>query len=275
MRIIFTALAAGFFLLVYMMLLAGSDPVIRRFSYAPAAWPAGTASVRLVLLTDMHVSGPDMPPARLERIVETINQLNPDMVLLGGDFVSSKKLATKRYSVAEAIDPLARLHAPLGVFAVIGNHDHWGDAGAIRHELVRIGAVVLDNAAVRHGLITIGGVDDDFTGHANVHRVAEAMHALGGIQILLSHSPDIFPAMPGSIGLVLAGHTHCGQISLALIGPIFTASRFGRQYYCGITRSRSQTLIVSAGVGTSLLPVRLGASPDIWVVEVGAVVSRP
>jgi uncharacterized protein len=272
MRFTLAALAAGFLLLLYMTLQASSDPAVHRFRYTPAAWPAGVSSVRLVLLTDTHVSGPDMPPARLRRIVETINRLNPDMVLLGGDFVSSKKLATKRYSAAEAIAPFAALHAPFGVYAVIGNHDHWDDVGAIRRELKRNGVVVLDNTAVRQGPITIGGVDDDFTGHADVRRVAEAMHRLGGIPILLSHSPDIFPATPGSIGLVLAGHTHCGQVSLPFVGPLFTASRFGRQYYCGIARSGNQTLIVSGGVGTSLLPIRLGAPPDLWVVDVGPAV---
>ena len=269
MRLIVTTLAAGLFLLVHMLLLASSAPVIRYAHYAPAHWPAGASTQRLVLLTDSHVSGPDAPPARLVRIVQTINRLRPDVVLLGGDFASTKKLVTRRYSVADAIRPFASLRASSGIVAVLGNHDHWSDPVDVRQNLMRAGVTVLDNDAVRLGNFVFGGVDDDFTGRANVRLVAERMRRLGGTPIMLSHSPDIFPDMPAWIGLALAGHTHCSQIRLPLIGALYTASRYGRRFACGAIHERNQWMIVSAGVGTSLLPLRLGAAPDIWVIDVG------
>ena len=269
MRWAFTILAAGWLLLVHMLLLAANDPVAHHFRYAPSGWPASARPQRLVLLTDIHVSGPDMPPERLMRIVGQINAQKPDIILLGGDFLSARKLATRRYDAETALRPLASLRAPSGVIAVMGNHDHWSDVTAIRTALLRAGVTVLDNQAVRRGNLAIGGVDDDFTGHADVRAVAESMAKLGGVPILLSHSPDIFPVTPSSIGLVLAGHTHCGQISFPFVGPAFTASHYGRRFICGIIREKAQTMIVSAGVGTSLLPLRLGAVPDFWVIDIG------
>ena len=201
------------------------------------------------------------------RIVETINKLRPDIVLLGGDFVSARKLTTQQYDIATALRPLASLRAPAGIIAVLGNHDHWSDATAVNSELSRLKIIVLDNHAVRRGDIAIGGVDDDFTAQADIHAVTRELKSLGGVPILLSHSPGIFPATPSFIGLVLAGHTHCGQISLPIIGPIFTASHHGRRFACGLINSGDQNMIVSAGVGTSILPLRLGAPPDLWVID--------
>ena len=90
-----------------------------------------------------------------------------------------------------------------------------------------------------------------------------------GARILLSHSPDPFPRVPGDVGLMLAGHTHCGQIRLPLIGAVSTMSDYGDRYACGLVRENAKVLIVSAGLGTSILPLRLGAPPDLWLIRVG------
>jgi hypothetical protein len=198
-----------------------------------------------------------------------VNRLGPDIVVLTGDFISNKRPATRHYSLAEAIRPLAALRASSGVVAVLGNHDHWENATIARRELRRAGVIPLDNDALRLGPITLGGVDDDFTHHANVAATVSRMKPLGGVPVLLSHSPDVFPAAPDWIDLVLAGHTHCGQIVLPWLGPIATASRYGRRYVCGLIRDGHRALVVTAGIGTSVLPLRLGARPDLWVIDIG------
>jgi hypothetical protein len=269
MRILTSLILGPFFLLIHMLLLASSDPAVRYLRYVPRLWPAAAPPLRLVLLGDTHVAGPDTPPARLARVIAMVNRLGPDIVLLAGDYISTKGPATRRYSLAEAIRPFAAIGASTGVVAVLGNHDHWANAAVARRELRRAGVIVLDNDALRLGPVTLGGVDDDFTHHADVATTAGRMAALGGVPVLLSHSPDVFPATPGWIGLVLAGHTHCGQIVLPWFGPIATASRYGRRYYCGLTRSGHGTLLVTAGIGTSVLPLRLGARPDLWVIDIG------
>lgn len=142
------------------------------------------------------------------------------------------------------------------------------------------GVRILNNEAMLAGPLIIGGVDDDFTRHANVTGTLTAMDKLSvankGARILLSHSPDIAPQVPikgklGDAALILAGHTHCGQISLPFIGAVSYASRYGDRYACGIIRENGKTIVVGAGLGTSILPLRLGAVPDMWLLTLGPV----
>jgi len=217
----------------------------------------------------VHVAGPDMPPARLERIVGQINRLAPDIVLIAGDLVSDKRTATRRYSHEEAVAPLAALRPRLATLAVLGNHDHWRDSAAARRALARAGIHLLTNDAVQIGPVAIGGLDDDYTGRSDLPATLAALRALKGPKLILSHSPDPFAEPAPDMFLMLAGHTHCGQIAPPLIGPLSTMSRHGRRYACGLVREGGRTLVVSSGLGTSVLPLRLGAVPDMWLVEVG------
>jgi predicted MPP superfamily phosphohydrolase len=246
-----------------------ADPVVREADLALADWPAGAEPVRALLMSDLHVAGPDMPPERLARIVEQANALRPDIVLIAGDFVSDKKASTRSYSFAEAVAPLARLRSQLGTVAVLGNHDHWRNAAEARAALLRIGVRVLDNDAVATGPLAIGGLDDAFTHHQDLGAMLNALRALPGARIVLSHSPDPFPSLPRDVPLMLAGHTHCGQIRLPLLGAVSTMSAYGDRYACGLVRENGRTLIVSAGLGTSILPLRLGAVPDMWMIRLG------
>jgi predicted MPP superfamily phosphohydrolase len=263
-RAVLALAAIGIALVVWMYHVARSDPIIR--SALINAHELSTP-VRLVLVSDIHVAGPDMPPSRVGRIVGEINALKPDIVLIAGDFVSDKKLSTHQYAIEDAIAPLAALKARLAVIAVLGNHDHWRDAGAVRTQLRRVRIQVLDNDAMRVGPVTVGGVDDPFTGYDNLGHAVARMRSMPGPRILLSHSPDVFPHAPPDVILTLAGHTHCGQIRLPFIGALSTMSRYGERYACGRVDEGGRTLIVSAGLGTSLAPLRLGAAPDLWVVD--------
>ena len=246
-----------------------AEPEIRRAAVRLEGWPEGSPAIRALLISDIHVAGPDMPPSRLEAIVETINRLDPDLVLIAGDLISDKGVATRTYSLAEAVAPLAWLKPRLGTFAVLGNHDHWRNAAEARRALEDVRVTLLDNEAMAAGPLALGGLDDAFTGHDDPDSTLAGMRRLTGAKVLLSHSPDPFPELPPDIGLMLAGHTHCGQISLPLVGPVSTMSRHDRRYACGLVRERGKTLIVGAGLGTSLLPLRIGAPPDMWLVELG------
>ncbi|WP_231731137.1 MULTISPECIES: metallophosphoesterase [Sphingomonas] len=261
-------LAAGL-LTAFMVWQATADPVVRRLTLNLPDWPAGTPPMRLVLISDLHVAGPETPPARLARVVGQVNAIHPDLVLIAGDFVTEKRTATKLYGADAAIAPLAALRPKLGTIAVMGNHDHWLNSRDVHAALAKARITVLDNRAVRVGPLAIGGVDDAFTRHADVAGTVAALERIGGVPIVLSHSPDIFPQIPGSVPLTLAGHTHCGQIVLPLFGPVATASRYGERYRCGAVEEGGKRLIVTAGIGTSILPFRLGAPADLWVIEVG------
>jgi hypothetical protein len=269
-RLFLVMVLAGVAVLAFSYATAVSDPVVRTVRVAAPGWPSGAPPLRLLLISDVHVAGPDMPPARLRRIVGRINRLEPDIVLIAGDLVSDKRLATRHYSLDEAVQPLAALRPRLATVAVLGNHDHWRDSGAARRALARAGIRLLSNEAAQVGPVAIGGLDDDFTGRADLPATLAALGKLGGPKLILSHSPDPFPAVGPEVFLMLAGHTHCGQIAPPLIGPVSTMSKHGRRYACGTVREGSRTLIVSAGLGTSVLPLRLGAVPDMWLVEIGA-----
>lgn len=242
------------------------DPVVRRAELRMDDWPAGARPVRIALISDIHVSGPDMPPSRLARIVAQVNALSPDLVLIAGDLVSDKRSATRTYPFAQAVAPIAALRPRLGTFAVLGNHDHWRDTDGARRALDAVGVRVLNNEAVRAGPLSLGGLDDDFVGRADPAATIMAMRRLPGARLLLSHSPDPFAELPRDIGLMVAGHTHCGQIRLPLIGALTSVSRFGDRYECGLIEEEGRRLIVTAGVGTSILPLRLGAVPDLWLI---------
>lgn len=246
-----------------------ADPVVHRTTIALSALPADAPPLTIALISDIHVAGPDMPPSRLAAIVEQVNALRPDLVLIAGDLVSDKRPATRHYSTPEAIAPLARLTPTLATVVVPGNHDHWRDIGAIRAELARVGAVVLANEARGFGPLVVGGLDDDYTGHADLPVTLAAMDRLGGAQILLSHSPDPFPDVPRPL-LMLAGHTHCGQIGYPWGGSPATMSRYGQRYACGLVREDGKALVTTAGLGTSVLPFRLFTRPEIWLIEVRA-----
>ncbi|MDZ3833377.1 MAG: metallophosphoesterase [Sphingopyxis sp.] len=246
------------------------DPVVRTATVAVADWPAGQPPLRVLLLSDTHVAGPDMPPARLARIVGRLNRLKADLVLIAGDLVSEKRLATHIYSAREVVAPLGRLRAPLGVVVAPGNHDHWFDPVALRRELEGQGILVLQNRAVRLGPLIVGGVDDDYSGHDDVPATFAAMAALGpGVPVLLTHSPDVVPGLPRPVAAVFAGHTHCGQIRLPIIGAISYVSRYGDRFACGDMNDQGQRVFVGAGLGTSILPLRYLTPPDVWVVTLG------
>lgn len=263
----------------YMYSVAIRDPVIRRASIAMPDWPQGAPPLKVMLISDVHVAGPDMPPSRLARVVAQINAAKPDLVLFAGDMVSDKAIATHIYGGTEAMAPLAKLTAPLGAVAVMGNHDHWRGLAEMRAGLTKAGVSILENSAERRGPLIIGGVDDDFTRHAKVTQTLIAMAALEASQpaakLILTHSPDIMPELPKAgtlsyVPLLLAGHTHCGQIVLPLFGAVSHVSRYGERYMCGLKREDGKTVVVGAGLGTSILPLRLGAVPDMWLLTLGA-----
>jgi uncharacterized protein len=245
------------------------DPVIRTAEVAMADWPAAAPPIRVLLLSDIHVAGPDMPPERLSRIVDQLNAIKPDLVLIAGDLVSEKRLATHIYAPDEIVAPLKRFAMP--VVIAPGNHDHWYRDGAVITAARDAGLSVLQNEAMRTGPLVIGGIDDDYSRHADVPKALAAMAARGpGPRIILTHSPDIVLSFPNDIAAVFAGHTHCGQALKPWSGePFVEVSKFGPRFRCGRIADGGQTVFVGAGLGTSGLWLRYGAPPDAWLVTLG------
>jgi uncharacterized protein len=258
----------GALLLAWGLLEARSDPVVRRATIAMADWPAGAAPVRVVLISDIHAGTLSVPPDRLRRIVARVNALAPDLVLIAGDSMPGHKAITPA-SATERLAPLAELRARLGVVAVPGNHDHWTELASTRAALEAAGATLLANEAAVYGPLVIGAVDDDYSRHADPERVVAMARRLPGARVILTHSPDIAPGLPADFGLLLAGHTHCGQAVIPWYGPVTSVSKYGDRYRCGIVREGGRVVVVTAGIGTSGPPLRFNARPDLWLLELG------
>lgn len=221
------------------------------------------APLVLAFASDFH-AGPTTHPAMYGRLIDELARVRPDVLLLGGDYVSSN---------AAHVEVLARVFSqcspPLGKYAVLGNHDLWTDHHHITRQLCRAGVEVLVNRHVAlpapFDQVSICGIDDPWSGRADG---TSAFRGAGRVRIFLSHSPDGLQLIRGErFDLGLAGHTHGGQIALPDGRPIVTVGGpLSRRY----TRGRFEIagngpLIVSRGVGCSNLPIRINADPELIV----------
>jgi predicted MPP superfamily phosphohydrolase len=266
---------------------------VTRYRVSPPEWTGGLA-LRVAVLTDLHVCEPWLGLERLQRVVARTNALAPDVVLLLGDYVPSHRMTTfsRQIPHAEWAAVLAGLKAPLGVHAVLGNHDWWEEievqrrrAGPVKAEmaLVEAGIPVYANDALRFekdGLpFWIAGLGDQWAfwpterggGHEGVDDLAGTLAKVrdDAPVILMIHEPDIFPKVPPRVALTVAGHTHGGQVTIAGYAPIIP-SRYGQRYRYGHIVEDGRNLIVSAGLGCSGLPIRFGAPPEIVLITVAS-----
>ena len=248
---------------------ARADPIVRRLSVGLPDWPAGAKPVTIALASDIHMESAAMDGPRLLRIAGQINALRPDLIVLAGDFIEGRD-AAEATRVAPLLAPaLGALKAPLGVVAVLGNHDYWTDGPEVQRILKRAGIVLLRNRAIEVGPLAIVGIDDSVTGHARLKQATAALSTLPGARIAVVHSPGVARAVArrGDIGLLLSGHTHCGQVVLPWLGAIQEVVE--HRYMCGVIREGAMATVVTAGLGTSEMPLRYDAPPDLWLVTLG------
>lgn len=268
-RILAAATVLAMALAAYSLAEARRDPVVRRASVALADWPQGAKPIRVALLSDIHIGSPAMHAGRLARIVDQVDALRPDLILIAGDFIDGDDpRGAARYGGA-MIGSLRRLHAPLGVVAVPGNHDHATGLPTVRAQLKRAGITLLANQAAERGPLAIGGLDDPSTLHDRMPATLAALRRLSGARVMLAHAPDAAAHLPTDVGLLLVGHTHCGQVVLPFWGSIIPMAPYEARYRCGVFREPGRTIVVTAGLGTSIGPFRLNAPPDLWLLTLG------
>ncbi|VAW13584.1 Ser/Thr protein phosphatase family protein [hydrothermal vent metagenome] len=272
------------------------EPLLRlavtRYRFNPPGWPADLR-LKIAVLADIHAIEPWMPASRVAGIAERTNSLGADMVLLLGDFVSTMRVSTGPVAAADWAAALAGLRAPLGVHAILGNHDWWSDAGAQRRRqgpteaanaLEAAGIPVYENDAVRltkdgRGF-WLAGLGDQLAfdnGVVNGHRVFSGVDDLDATLaqvtddapvLLMAHEPDIFPTVPDRVALTLCGHTHGGQVRLFGYSPVVPSS-YGNRFAYGHIVETGRHLLVSGGLGSSIVPLRFGVPPEIVLIELG------
>ncbi|MFD1986574.1 metallophosphoesterase [Mesorhizobium newzealandense] len=263
---------------------------VKRYALTPPHWPAGL-KLRIVALADIHACRPWMTPERIASLVEDANAQQADLIVLLGDYIAGMPLVTGRVTPSQWASALSGLKAPLGVLSILGNHDWWGDGFAqraaagptiARKALETVGIPVLENDVVRlekdgQGVWIAGLADQlallptrDRAGFKGLDDLDGTLAKVSDSSpvILLAHEPDIFPTVPWRVSLTLSGHTHGGQIRLFGYSPV-VPSRFGNRYAYGHVVENDRNLIVSGGLGFSILPVRFGMRPEILSIDLG------
>jgi predicted MPP superfamily phosphohydrolase len=246
--------------------------VVSRSELVLPRWPSRLAGLRVALLSDLHVGSPFWDLQALSRLVERTNAEKPDLVLLAGDYLINGVRGGHFVAPEPVADRLAALEAPLGVFAVLGNHDWWNDGERTRRALAARGITVLEESARRLELagasFYVVGLADQITRASNPRAVLGALPA-DAPTLVLVHEPDVFESFERlglSPTLTLAGHTHGGQVWLPLLGRQVVPSRFGARYAYGHVVEGGRHLFVTSGVGTSIFPIRLLVPPEIAVL---------
>ena len=263
---------------------------VQNWALQPQGWPRGK-TLRLVMVADLHAGWPNMSVARVQRAVDLANAQGGDLILLMGDYRATHRWQTEVVPIEVAAPILAGLAAPMGVYAVLGNHDWWDHirktGGAVgptltERALEAVGIQVLVNRAVQVGGLWLLGLDSqtalqvrgkrrrDWVGKSDI---AGTLAQMTGDEpaVLLAHEPDIFARLPqvdpaARIVLTLSGHTHGGQVRFGPWAPV-VPSQFGARFAYGWVREGTRDLVVSGGLGCSGLPVRFGVPPEITVVD--------
>lgn len=248
-------------LAVYAVVIEPGRLVVREVPLALFDWPAERDGYRIAVLSDLHVGSPHVDLDKLAQVVAETNALKPDLIVLAGDYVIDGVIGGGKVDMHEIARVLAGLSAPEGVYAVLGNHDNWNDPAHITHELEANGIPVLEARKVKlKAGVWLVGIPDCYT---RPYQLDRALEGVTGPTIALTHSPDIFPQVPSTVALTIAGHTHGGQVYVPLLGRPVVPSRFGERYAMGVVQENGHTLFVSAGIGTSILPVRFLTPPEI------------
>ncbi|MDB5542378.1 MAG: ykuE [Devosia sp.] len=268
-------------------------PRITRYALTPRSWTPGLA-LRVAVIADIHACEPWMSSERIDGICTQAQELEADLILLLGDYVTGMNLVTGPVHSSAWAAALGKLHAPLGVHAILGNHDYWEDrayqldqsATPFALKALRdAGIATYINEVVRlekdgHGFWLVGLADQmallpgSRYGRTRMAGLDDLDATLAAVTddapvLLMAHEPDIFPSVGERVGLTLSGHTHGGQINLFGWRPS-AASIGSRRYPAGYYNVDGRELIVSRGLGCSIVPMRVGSWPEVLLLELGA-----
>jgi predicted MPP superfamily phosphohydrolase len=245
--------------------------LVQRHALTLPGWPRFSRPLRIAFLSDFHLGSHTGDVARFTAIADEVTALAPDLVLFGGDYVNMQPLGRGRVPPEIIAGILSRIAGPCGRFGVLGNHDYVYGKADVAAALHAAGIAVLDHgrgafAHENHGI--------DIIGLSDAHIAwPEGQKLLAGLApdkpaIVLTHDPAHFAAVPAGPFLTLAGHTHGGQIRLPGLGVLTNASAAPMHWTHGLVVEGGRHLIVTAGLGTSGVPLRIGVPPEFVVIDV-------
>lgn len=252
-------------------------------------WNSAFDGLKIVILGDIHGGSNYVTEEKLRLVVQKVNEQEPDLVVMLGDFVSElhedKPVfpVVLKMPVETIADNLAGIKAKYGIFAVLGNHDGWYNDDVVASELTRVGYKVLRHevAAIEKDgqRLRIFGMIDHLKLNKTWQQTSDDAKAIvdksgTGDLIVLQHSPDLLPIISGDLSispdlkLMLAAHTHGGQVWMPVFGRPIVPSFFGQKYAYGHVRENNVDLFVTSGVGMSVLPLRFLVPPEIQVLTI-------
>ena len=261
--------------------------VVNQQTLAIKGWDAALDGFKIVAIADIHGGSNAVDEEKIRQIVDVSNAQDPDLVVLLGDYVSQQHYWTNKgdrnlkMPLATIARDLAGLRAKYGIMVVTGNHDDWYGHDEVSNALRDDGYTVLDDQIqtldVRGSKLRILGLMDqlhignwdDYSQH--LQAVIAESGGTGPI-IALEHSPDVLPIITGDLSispdmrLMLAAHTHGGQVWLPLIGSPIVPSSYGQKYARGFVKENGVDMFVTTGIGTSILPFRFMVPPEIAVL---------
>jgi predicted MPP superfamily phosphohydrolase len=264
-----SALAAAPFVVVgYGSFVERLDFRVREVNIPVPALPDGLDGLRLVQVSDIHLSA-FLSEADLARVIDSANELRPHLALVTGDLITA---------VGDPLDAclrqLARLRADAGILGCMGNHEDYAEVKRYAElQGARLGIQFLRGRArpLRFGnaLLNVAGVDYQRIGEREHYLAgAERMVAPGAFNVLLSHNPDVFPvAARQGYGLTVSGHTHGGQVTVEILNQSINPARFFTPYVYGLYREDAAAAYVTRGVGTIGIPARIGAPPEVALLR--------
>jgi predicted MPP superfamily phosphohydrolase len=281
-RISLGILCFGLLLLGYSYFIEPNRLVVNETEISIKGLDPALDGLRIVAISDIHGGSNGSSEANIRRLVETVNARNADAVVILGDYVAHGAFGD---NPPMEIEPIAELLAPLrakyGIFAVLGNHDGFYGGQRVAEALRSKNIRVLQNeiASFQHNGTTLRllGLKDHmqvnswYSYDADIKKLLAADGRRGDI-IVLEHSPDIFQVInhyknPGEdFRLMIAGHSHGGQVWLPVLGRPMVPSSFGQKYAVGHIREHGKDMFVTTGVGTSILPFRFMVPPEVAVL---------
>ncbi|MEE8575246.1 MAG: metallophosphoesterase [Thermodesulfobacteriota bacterium] len=255
---------------------------LQRVSVPLPGLPPAFSGLKIAQLSDLH-SSRIVRPGLIEEAARLVMNEKPDLIVLTGDYITGEILFLsksvgefKKLYLDRCLDALSGLNAPMGIYAVLGNHDFWSGSAALSTIVKgfedRIGAKWLRNSSVRlrrgASEIQLLGIDDYWENSSSLDRALEGLTG-DKVRILLSHNPDINAAIESRgerIDLVLSGHTHGGQVALPVVGAPFLPSEYGQKYRKGLVSDPGRFTYINSGVGNLLFPIRFNSPPEAALI---------
>lgn len=247
---------------------------VSRHDLALQHWPPALAGMKVAVISDLHAGAPYIDRPKIERVVALSNAALPDLVLLTGDIFINDVIGGRPLPPEQTAAALAGLRAPLGVYLVFGNHDHNTDMTRLRTLLAATPIQLMDNRVLRIGSEAASfwllGLADFISDRSDIEGTLAQITDDAPI-LAFTHGPDVFPRLPARINLLIAGHTHGGQVRLPLIGRGRVPSAYGRFRFAAGHVVEQTDLFVSTGIGTSHIPVRFRVPPEISLLTLSQV----